>query len=202
MTSDLHTHRSKGGVFELVSTTVPENCIYPSLEVHPWNLPESFTAFDDEFIARAKKCSAIGEIGLDRLRGPELAVQRRYFDALLDIADALAKPVVIHCVRCDAELMHSLAGFRQNVLIHGFNGGVGKLERYLDAGFFVSFSNLKNKDVISFLQKNGLKNTGLETDDLDCDIEYIAGNIASALGIPVEDINANSLETFKRLLSI
>ncbi|MBO5899258.1 MAG: TatD family hydrolase, partial [Lentisphaeria bacterium] len=120
MIADLHTHRFKGGAFELVSTGEPEKFLYSSLEVHPWKLPDHFEKFDSDFAARASNCSAIGEIGLDRLRGPELPVQRKYFDALLEIADVLSKPVVIHCVRCDAELFQQLAGFKHNVLIHGF----------------------------------------------------------------------------------
>ena len=202
MAADLHTHRFKGGDFELVSTGCCEQFKYSSLEFHPWNLPDHFDKLDDSFVLKAEKCSAIGEIGLDRLRGPDLVTQRKYFDVLLETADTLSKPVVIHSVRCDAELFQALSGFKQNVLIHGFNGGVSKLAKYLESGFFVSFSRLQNREVITFLQKNGLRNIGLETDDLDCNIENIALDISFALDIHVDEVDANSTDTFKRFLTI
>ncbi len=202
MAADLHTHCPKGAEFELVSTVEAGGYTFQSLECHPWNLPDRFSDFNADFIAQAAKFSAIGEIGLDRLKGPELSVQIRYLDALLEIAESLAKPVVIHSVRCDSELFHALDGFSGNVLIHGFNSGAARLERYLEAGFMVSFSRLNNKDIIAFLKRNGLKNTGLETDVLDTSIDDIARNTASVLDIPLREVNANSLLTFKRMLSI
>ena len=202
MTADLHTHCWKGGEFELVSTVQYGEFPYQSLECHPWYLPESFSSLSSDFISGAARFSAIGEIGLDRLRGPEPAVQRKYFDALLELAESLDKPVVIHCVRCDAELFHALDGFRGRVLVHGFNGGVRKLEKYLESGYLVSFSKLHNHDVISYLRRSGLHNTGIETDDLKCSIDRIASEIASALELPESVVNENSVQTFKRLLAI
>ena len=53
MTADLHTHRFKGGAFELVSTGEPEKFLYSSLEVHPWNIPDHFEKFDAGFVEKA-----------------------------------------------------------------------------------------------------------------------------------------------------
>ena len=82
---NFHTHIS--GEHALVSAVdKPENSVFWSLECHPWNLPEKFVFPEEIFFEKLALASALGEIGLDRLRGPELAVQREYFRTYLSAA--------------------------------------------------------------------------------------------------------------------
>lgn len=107
MASDFHSHRPKSAARTLVSCRAEELPYYPlaSLELHPWFLPERFEPFSAAFRAAARTAAAIGEAGLDRLRGPSFEVQVQYLDALLELAVAEAKPVVLHCVRAVPELL-------------------------------------------------------------------------------------------------
>ena len=197
--ADMHTHRTGEGSLRLLSCASSKLAEYTSLEFHPWSLPDKFVFPQEEFILKLKEFNALGEIGLDRLRGPELGVQRRYLDFLLETAQACKKPVVIHNVRCESEVISALRGFPNPVLFHGFSGGVSSLERLLEAGYFVSFRKISNADVASFLRRNGLKNTGIESDDSGVDIEVVAQELSVILEM---DVKNNSIETFKRFLSI
>ena len=144
-----------------------------TLQVHPWHLPEKYSPQADDFLAELSGACALGEIGLDRLKGPELAVQRLFFNDLLRIAERANKPVVIQSVRCDAELDAALKDFPGRVLIHGFRGGEKRLFQHLEAGRFVSFAPGGWCHCLNLLNERGLKNIGLETDDLQISIESV-----------------------------
>ena len=161
-------------------------------------MPQDFIVKGSDFSEKLLNFTAIGEIGLDRLKGPSLAVQKKYLDYLLETAATLCKPVVIHCVRCESEMMSALKGFPCNVLIHGFNGGARQLEKYLKSGFFVSFSRISNPSMAEYLASEGLFGTGLESDDTGLDIEEVFYSIRK---YPfMENAAENSLETFRRFL--
>lgn len=196
--ADMHTHNIGQGRYYLLSCSDSSISEFTSRQFHPWHLPDEYIPLDNCFLTDLKNFSALGEIGLDRLRGPDLSVQRRYLDALLEAAESFKIPVVIHNVRCDTELFSALKGFPQNILIHGFRGGAKTLEKYISAGWFVSFSNV-NPSMAEYLRCNGLNNTGIESDDSDDNINDIAENISRHLDTDVSD---NSVTTFRKFLGI
>ena len=187
---DFHTHcrvAPAAGTAVLVSAgslpveTAPEQ--YWSLELHPWYLPEKFILPDEIFYEHLSAASALGEIGLDRLRGPELNIQREYLRTFLAAAFRCGKPVVIHAVRCDSELDFELLRFSGKVLIHGFCGGNKRLKEHLQYNRFVSFAPGGWKHCRETLRENGLRNIGLETDDSGLDIEDVYLQAESGTGI-------------------
>ena len=197
--ADMHTHRQGQGEYYLLSCNDCNAAKFTSYQFHPWNQPETFVPFDNSFAESLKGYSALGEIGLDRLRGPELNIQRRYLDALLEVASAANLPVVIHNVRCDAELFSALKGFASNVLIHGFRGGAKALEKYLEHGWFVSFCDISNASMLEYLKSQGLNNTGIESDDSSESISEIAAKIAQKTDA---DVFSNSITTFRKFFKI
>ena len=182
MCFDFHTPRPAEDA--LVSSPVrPERGLW-SLEFHPWRLPESFLPPEEAFYRDLRQADALGEIGLDRLRGPALPVQRRFFAVLLEAAGNAGKPVVIHAVRCGFELDAALKNFPGRVLIHGFRGGERRLREHLDAGRFVSFAPGAWKKCTAVLAERGLRNIGLESDDGTEDIAAIYAQAERETGIP------------------
>ena len=172
MFCDFHTHRP--GKNALVSAEkMPEHIPYWSFQIHPWDLPEKFVFPEPGFFDSLSSAAALGEIGLDRLKGPSLEVQRKYLDFFLETAEARQLAVVIHCVRCDAELDAALKNFSGKVLIHGFRGGEKRLLNHLEKGRFVSFAPGGWKHCPETLRENGLRNIGLETDDALLDIKKV-----------------------------
>ena len=179
---DFHTHAFVKNAL-VSSGEKPVDAAYWSLEVHPWNLPETFVPFDENFFSKLSSAAALGEIGLDRLKGPDLSIQREYFRTLLSAAQRLGKPVVIHSVRCDAELDAELKHFSGRVMIHGFRGGNKRLLEHLQLGRFVSFAPGGWRHCLETLQSSGLRNIGLETDDSGLCIDDIYRQAESETGI-------------------
>ena len=169
---NFHTHIPQKNA--LVSAEeCPVGTDFWSLELHPWFLPETFEIPDASFKEKLRSASAVGEIGLDRLRGPELSVQRAYFRTVLKWAEEAGKGVVVHAVRCDAELDFELRNFSGKVLIHGFCSGEKRLLHHLELNRFVSFAPGGWRHCVELLHQRGLKNIGLETDDSNLRIEDV-----------------------------
>jgi TatD DNase family protein len=83
---------------------------------------------------------AVGETGLDyfRDRAPRER-QRRLFEAQLELASELGKPVVIHTRDADRDTADALAGFDGTVIMHCFSSP-GLLATVLERGYYVSFA--------------------------------------------------------------
>ena len=178
---NFHTHKTCENA--LVSSRENPGCSFWSLEKHPWYLPEKFIFPDETFYEELSAASALGEIGLDRLRGPDLKVQREYLKAFLAAAERCGKPVVIHAVRCDSELDFELSRFSGRVLIHGFCGGNKRLQEHLQYNRFVSFAPGGWKNCPESLRASKLRNIGLETDDTNLNIEDVYLQAETETGI-------------------
>ncbi len=201
MATDFHTHRPKPGARALVSCRMEEVAHYPlaSLELHPWNLPERFDPLPPAFRAALKQAAALGEIGLDRLRGPALPVQQEYFEALLSLAEEEQKPVVIHCVRAVPELLSAIKRHPKiRRLYHGFHGKPEQLEELRRAGFYISlgFPALNNAALFAYLKTAGLAQIGFETDDSPDPVELLLTSAAAKLGMECAQLEAQTDATF------
>jgi TatD DNase family protein len=83
---------------------------------------------------------AVGETGLDYFRdGAPRDRQRRLFEAQLELATELGKPVVIHTRDADSDTADVLAGFDGTVVMHCFSSP-GLLKTVVDRGYYVSFA--------------------------------------------------------------
>jgi len=187
MTDDFHTHNRNTSLRALVSSEEPDAAPLVSREFHPWRVPEDFTRLPEGFPEELRRCAALGEVGLDRLRGPSFAAQTRAFSAALEAGAALRKPVVIHAVRAAGEVIRMTAGYPAPRLIHGFRGAVRRLEEWLDAGFFVSLAPaaLRDDAIAGFLRRNGCARIGVESDDLpEFDLDTAVAEAETRRGLP------------------
>ena len=153
---DIHTHHERPDaiVNAEVGDTLQPGITY-SLGVHPWNAE---TWSDDTARRLAAQAAdprvlAIGEAGLDKLRGPSMEVQTHAFEAQARIADELGKPLIIHCVRAFNELMAIKRAMRPRVpwIVHGFRGKPQLARQLLDAGFHLSLGSRHNPDTARLL---------------------------------------------------
>ena len=145
MFCDFHTHNAKPAeqVVKLLSAAElpaePLPGVFFALELHPWELPETFSGLSNAFLDQIHKADAIGEVGLDRLKGPSLDVQRQYLRAVLEAAADCRKPVVFHCVRAFPELLAAVKPFPQiRKILHGFQGNDQKAAALQEAGFLIT----------------------------------------------------------------
>jgi TatD DNase family protein len=107
--------------------------------IHPHQAADG-ESVDELAVFADESVVAIGEIGLDFYRdyAPRDA-QRRLFDAQLDLACDLEKPVIVHTRAADDETMAMLGRFDGTVVMHCFSSP-GVLPAVLDRGYYVSFA--------------------------------------------------------------
>lgn len=93
------------------------------------------------------KVVAIGEMGLDFFKADDKALQKQAFTAQLEVAQSLGLPVIIHCREAAdemAELLEAFFGEHGSVkgVMHCWTGNPKETQRFLDLGFFISFSGI------------------------------------------------------------
>ncbi len=179
---------------------------YFSCGIHPWE-----AAVDEEelnkinLLASHKHCLAIGEIGFDNLKGPDLSIQRDIFLKQLAIAENYQLPVIIHCVRAWNELKAIRSKDNSSIpwIYHGFNKAslldeVCRADLYISIGASV-LTNESLRKVIANIPENRLF---CETDTSDCTIEDVYKEICALKKISLsaleQIIQNNAKQVFKR----
>ena len=97
--------------------------------------------------ASEPKVVAIGEMGLDFFKADNKAVQTEAFTAQLEVAQSLDLPVIIHCREAADEMAVLLKDFFEykgpvKGVMHCWTGNPEETQRFLDLGFFISFSGI------------------------------------------------------------
>lgn len=123
-----------------------------SAGIHPWN---SAICTESDFKAllvdaNRREVVAIGECGIDHLRGPEIEIQQDVFVRQAEIAEKAGKPLLIHCVRAYdkiLELHKRLRPQRSQWIIHGFRGKPELARQLTCAGIYLSLGERFNPKV-------------------------------------------------------
>ena len=110
------------------------------LDPHQAGDPEAGRVDELRELLEHDEAVAVGETGLDYFRdGAPRDRQRRLFEAQLEVATELGKPVVIHTRDADSDTADVLAGFEGTVVMHCFSSP-GLLKTVVDRGYYVSFA--------------------------------------------------------------
>lgn len=122
--------------------------VYVSVGVHPHSASGFSEEVMREFEAMAEdpKVVAIGETGLDYhyMNSPR-EDQIRSFEAHVELARRHDLPFVVHVRDAEDELLSILRGAdlgERPGVIHCFSGDYETAKKYLDLGFFISFSGI------------------------------------------------------------
>ena len=198
---DFHTHSNTLGnkIFKIYSHDINNFQIqkdtYFSIGIHPWfiqekKIDESFTLLEDHL--NMNRCIAIGETGLDKIRGADFELQKIVFQNHISLANLYNKPLIIHCVKSFDVLLNLIKKTPPTVkcIIHGFNKNYELAEVLLSKGFILSFGALLIKDVRlqKIIQSLGADTFFLETDDATQTIKEIYDFVAKLKGISVEEL--------------
>jgi TatD DNase family protein len=123
-------------------------------------------------LAASPKVVAVGETGLDYhyLHSPH-GIQRRVFSRFIQLARETRLPLVVHereAAPDAAELLSQEGGGILRGVIHCFTSDYTAAQRYLDLGFFLSFTGIitfKNADVLrEVVRRVPLERMLVETD--------------------------------------
>ena len=167
-----------------------------SVGIHPWDaevksLCEIIPALHHE------NCRAIGEVGLDRLRGPSMEIQRAMLLAQLNLANELQKPVIFHLVRAWDEFYALLKSKQTPWIIHGFNSPK-QVSRLLQTKVLFSLgpASLQNPHMQPILTQIPLNRILFETDDTASDIHQVYLDYSRATSTPLEEVYAQIEQNF------
>ncbi|MGC6433088.1 MAG: TatD family hydrolase [Crocinitomicaceae bacterium] len=207
---DCHTHRNFNGINSIVNlrdSNQEHHNFYYSYGFHPWEIEVSQGSWDKfELYLQDRKCLALGEIGLDKLKGPKLEVQTSRLYKQLEVNQTYNLPVIIHCVKSWNELNKIARTFKNfKWVFHGFNK-VSILDEILKEGWMISVgaSILNNEKLQNAIQTIPDEQLLLETDDKEMDIFEIYQKISKIKKISLSELEGiitnNFKSTFKKWL--
>lgn len=204
---DAHTHQiKKGGVVNLDYSNQSDidKVDYFSRGIHPWLLSKDNEIerllMEVEKISICSKLVAIGETGLDKLSA-RYEDQITLFHAHLDIAKKIKKPIIVHCVKSQNDILRALKykKFNQKMMIHGFNGSREEAFNVIKNGHYIGvgpqlFSNFK---INKYLHELPVEHLLLETDESDLDAKVILEKMSIHLNKNKHDLADMLNENFK-----
>ncbi len=202
MLINIHTHRSTGRQIEVVNRTfedlVPE---YFSFGIHPWEI-ELWEEKINEMsqVLSEENCLAVGEIGLDKLKGPNLVRQMTIFKQQIQLAEQHKLPVILHCVKAWNELKNLKRELKpkQPWIFHGFSKA-SLTKEVLNERIYISLGQaiLTSLSLQNALLNIPLDRLFLETDDASCTIEEIYQKVSELKNIPLSELEKQLEENFK-----
>ena len=172
-----------------------------SVGVHPW-LAEDDAAVQWERVqalAAHPQVVAIGETGLDSLRGAPLAAQMLLFERHIALANQVGKPLVVHMVRTSQQVLQVWRRCQHQVpcASHGFRGNARVVQPLVEGGFYISFGEHFNAEA---LRQVPLCQILAETDESALPIADIIARMAEALSMPAADVQTLICANLHRFL--
>jgi len=209
---DVHSHKTASvpGATSIQSLSLTSDIFLAmpkkkpiSVGLHPW-----FAKLDVlemqmrylEVVGKQSNVKLIGECGLDKLRGESVNNQLLILTEQIRLAERLDKPLILHCVKCFAELISLKDKLRVKVpmIIHGFNKNEVLGKQLLDKGFFLSFGTaILKTGAAKLIQETD--NFLLETDDSDISIQEVYQAAANLKKCTVDELKARIFANWKKL---
>lgn len=173
---DIHTHIPKPhAIISVDPSDQPPHFTHGyhySVGIHPWHANSGPFA-NVEALAQSPQVVAIGETGLDRLKGPSIDVQLALLHQHIALSEQLHKPLILHCVKAFNELiaLHRQTTPTQPWIIHGFRGKPQLAAQLVKENLYLSFGQHFNPAVLESVPPHRIL---LETDCSNLPISQIA----------------------------
>ena len=175
-----------------------------SLGIHPWyihDVNEQLQQLQQQ--AQHPNVVAIGECGLDKACDTAFSLQRTAFEAQLQLATILNKPLIIHCVRAWQEVLQLLHQHQVTVpvVFHGYNKGLQLAETIIANGYYLSFGKaLQHTRMQQVMQALPLTQILLETDDAPISINQVYEWAANACNLHIDSLSLQLQQNAQRIL--
>ncbi len=196
---DIHSHNIED-VASAVVNIGTDGCLLRdnglfSAGIHPWDVDSECLEQDLhelEIMLDDPRIVAVGECGMDSLKGPEPEIQERAFVAQALLAEEKGLPMILHVVKQIDNIIRIRKDIRPSHpwLIHGFRGGPQQMRQLLDSGFRLSFGLQANSASLAAVPEDRLV---LETDG-KCSIGSVWEKVASVRNVTVEDVKRVSMK--------
>lgn len=194
--------------------------LFPAYGLHPWFIDDRCDLDRIRTFLMDRNAVAVGEIGLDFSSGdyPPAERQVQVLKSQLDMAAEFNLPVLLHCRKAYDQLygiLKQYQGIVQGVL-HSYSGGADGLTRFMELGFYVSFSGSVTRSNARKYHRTAavvpLERLLLETDAPSISTEStvasaveprhvieVAEKVAGIRGLSLQEIYRQSTENALRL---
>ncbi len=183
--------------FEVAKETIGRHSF--SCGIHPWYSEDSENqmAYLKEIVADPR-IVAIGETGLDKLKGPSFDIQIPVFKEHIALSEKLKKPLVIHCVKAWDELIKIFTEVRptQPWILHGYRGKPELTGRLIDLGFYFSVGDEINVLSMEFIP---IERIFCETDEDITDIKEVYRQAAHSKDMELEEFAEKIAQNIHRI---
>ncbi len=181
---DIHTH-NKSRKDAIINIYPHEQLIegaYHSVGIHPWHTSniDSTTIENLKTLAANPQVIAIGETGIDTLKGASINKQIDIFRLHVALSEQHKKPLIIHCVKAFNDIIALKKELSPSMpwIIHGFRGKPQLASQLINHGFYISLGEHFNPQTAAIIPTNRLL---FETDESTLDINTIIEKIKSTL---------------------
>ena len=198
--------------------------VYAAVGIHP----HAASGYTEEVIKEIEgltteeKVVAVGETGLDYhyMNSPK-EIQIESFSAHVDMGTRLGLPFVVHVRDADEDMIDILSSASLNEnpgVIHCFSGNWDTARKYLDLGFFISFSGIvtfnRAEELREAARKVPFDRILVETDspylapvphrgkpNEPANVKYVAEVVAKVRDVDMPTLENQLLENTKTLFS-
>ncbi|MDD4636205.1 MAG: TatD family hydrolase, partial [Bacteroidales bacterium] len=153
-------------------------------------------------LLQQKKCSALGECGLDKLSDTPIELQEKVFNAQITLAHTHHLPLIIHCVKAFDQLLSIRKKHAHScpMIIHGYRGGTGLTSQLLkENNLFFSFGANYSTESLKMVPPERLF---IETDISPLSIITLYRQVASTLQISEQLLAEQILSNKKRVFPL
>lgn len=216
---DIHTHRitaekDKGDAIVSLSvgkddfrsslSVCLENHIPLSVGLHPWDVKADWQlCIDRELrpLLMSKLVFAIGEVGLDKLRGGLWEWQLAAFRAQIGLAEEVGKPLLVHGVKAVDEIICLRRNCSSRIpwILHGFRGKREQAVQLVKKGFYLSFGEHYHEEALRACPADRLL---METDESTVGIHALYARAAEVRGVDADTLKSQVAGTIENLFVV
>ena len=210
---DIHTHQivESENSFQLYNHIVGQDEYYDSIicsaGIHPWYITEENKELlleSLETLSTQTNVLAIGECGLDKVCNTDWNLQVLVFEQQIQLANRIAKPLIIHCVRAYQEIFDILKNQKVAVpvLFHGFNKNKILAQSILKQDYYISLGTaILNGSQDELIKEIDLNKLFLETDNKSTNIVDIYSYFCNVRNISLEKLQEQLVKNLENVFS-
>ncbi len=208
---NLHTHRkprlSQEHVVRngyLLPLDILKNLPYAvSCGLHPWlisnNHFEQLNHLED-LINNVPNICALGECGLDRVKGPAMEIQLEAFKIQIQLANHYRKTLILHLVKTYSDFLAISKKIQVPCIVHGFKGNATEANQLIQSGASLSFgprllNDLKTQEIFTQIPLNKVY---LETDTKPIMIDVVYNKAAALKNLDLVVVRETIWNNFAR----